>query len=293
MISMRIAIIGIDQRQNLQLAQQVHQFIGYPIVKDTNDEMKYLLNLDVKKYFSAYQMHILLNRCREWSKPGDKIFCDALFTSYHSMVAALESGVINESEFLVYKDKQSEYIDTLKECDLILNVTKQLPTLNEVDAPAIELPFSYYQLCYDLYMKKVQELRSQMKERFVDLDVGHNTTETLMNLLHREAVEEQIEEKHVLAEVNQDEQADEQNQTEVLKKKLYHEYPNMIFLEDSNEIKTLIETFQDGFDISSCVPCIAFNDDHFTCLKLIHADGDESIRCKMLSSIEEVIEFFA
>lgn len=286
---MRIAIIGIDQKQNLQLAEQVHQLMGYPIVKDTNDEMKYLLNLDVKKYFSAYQMHILLNRCREWSKPGNKIFCDALFTSYHSMVAALESGVINESEFLVYKDKQSEYIDTLKECDLILNVTKQLPTLNEVDIPARELPLTYYQLCYDLYMKKVQELRSQMKERFVDLAVDHITTETLMKLLHKEAVEEQIEEMNVQVKVNQD----VENETDILKEKLCHEYPNMIFLEDSKEIKTLIDTFQDGYDISSCVPCIAFHDDHFTCLKLIQIDGDESIRCKMLSSIEEVMEFFA
>lgn len=292
MISMRIAIIGIDQKQNLQLAQQVHQLMGYPIVKDTNDEMKYLLNLDVKKYFSAYQMHILLNRCREWSKPGDKIFCDALFTSYHSMVAALESGVINESEFLVYKDKQNEYIDTLKECDFVFHLTKRIPTVDEVDAELKQLPLNYYQLCYDFYMKKVNELKLQMGECFMDIDIEQVNSSFLQRIFYKENQEKDGIKELVKESVSEDDSSDEVDPIESLTLEIHHINSNIMVLKECEEIKTLIESFQEGLDISSCVPCVALQAQDYMCLKLIQEDGDESIRCKILSTIDEVKEFF-
>lgn len=285
---MRVAIVGIDASQNSLIAQKIQEFTGYPIISSMEDEMLDLLKLDTKKYFHAYQLHVLLGRCRQLQKYPDAILCDSLFTDICAVKAALQLKIINPLEADVYFSKQNEFNDFLMQCDYIFYVESDKKFLEHLviqdDKFKGDLSLNYYMECYELYYEKLDSLRLKLKDRCIDINVQH-ADETLATLFGKTEKVLPVEVKEDIPEAKAESSIEEKLLTKLSEKELH-----VALLPNKEEVQGLISDFKEGINLEHA-KYVNVDEDKIVCLKQVFVDDELSISCKVFASIEDAVTF--
>lgn len=294
---MHIAIVGIDAFQNDHIAQKVRELTEYPIISAKDDAMLELLKLDAKKYFNAYQLHLLLDRCQQIEKHEDAILCDSLFTDICAVKAALQWKIINPLEADIYFSKHNEYNDFLMQSDLILfieseqNILEHMVIQNERFKG--DLSLNFYLECYELYHEKIDSLRLKLKDRFVDL-AANDTEEILQSLFAKtdnvnfpEVVEETVT-MAVQEEVNQSDK--KVSLKDIFLSELGKKKAEISLLANKEEVQSLINDFEEGINLEH-TRYASVDEDNIICLKQVLVDDELSIDCKVFASIEDAVSF--
>lgn len=285
---MRLAIVGIDASQNSLIAQKMKEFTGYPIISSMEDEMLDLLKLDTKKYFHAYQLHVLLGRCRQLQKYPDAILCDSLFTDICAVKAALQLKIINPLEADVYFSKQNEFNDFLMQCDYIFYVESDKKFLEHLviqdDKFKGDLSLNYYMECYELYYEKLDSLRLKLKDRCIDIDVQH-ADETLATMFGKTEKVLPVEVKEDIPEAKAESSIEEKLLTKLSEKELH-----VAVLPNKEEVQGLISDFKEGINLEHA-KYVSVDEDKIVCLKQVLVDDELSISCKVFASIEDAVTF--
>ena len=274
----KIAVIGSNQTAVTALAEQLASRYGARVLINQKDEMLELLRLDMKKYFSAYQLHLLLNRIHHLKESGNVIICDTLHADFCAMNAALATGIISAPEYKLYKQKHDEFMESFSCYDYVYYIEDEM-NVQQVEAPFSELSIHYWQLCINSFKEQIHKLADQLKERFIILPAAENDSIPEEEFTSAEAIE-------VRAEVSDEAEKSIQERLQELQ-------PHVQFVASVNEIKEFISQYQDNIDISAFLPCICIEDDYCTCMKLTYDEqGEEIIRCQKKSSPDEIIAFF-
>lgn len=286
---MRLAIVGIDALQNSLIAQKIQEFTGYPIISSMEDEMLDLLKLDTKKYFHAYQLHVLLDRCRQLQKYPDAILCDSLFTDICAVKAALQLKIINPLEADVYFSKQNEFNDFLMQCDHIFYVESDKKFLEQLvvqdDKFKGNLSLNYYMECYELYYEKLDSLRLKLKDRSTDINVQH-ADEVLATMFGKtEKAVLPVEVKEDIPEAKTESSIEEKLLAKLLEKDL-----QVAVLPNKEEVQGLISDFKEGINLEHA-KYVSVDEDKIVCLKQVLVDDELSIACKVFASVEDAVTF--
>lgn len=277
MTTTKIAVIGSDQKAVEDTAKHLAEKYNARILNNQSDDMSELLKLDLIKHFSAYQLHLLLNRIHNMQEPGNIVVCDTLFNDHCAMSAALSAEIITASEYKLYKKKHDEFMQSFKGYDYVYYIEDEL-SINQIQAPMSELSVSYWKLCINSFYEEVAELKDMLKERFICLSAALTDSDNQEKIKPSDAIDEQI-----------DIEAHEPTLSEHIKEAL----PHVQIVESLDTIKQLIKQYQEDIDISSCLPCICIETEDATCLKLAYDEkGEEFIRCTKPETMDEIIAFF-
>ncbi len=278
----RIAVIGSDKEIVEVLAYQLADKYHARILKNQSDEMWELLKLDMKKHFTAYQLHLLLNRLYHLKEQGNIVVCDTLFTDYCAMNAALESGIITAAEFNVYQRKYDEYLNSFFNYDLIYYIEDDhLLSVQDIHSPLNQLSVGYWKLCQDSFKESIIAMKKQMQDKFIQL------TATEVRSLDTGTLSEDK------AADTKEECKDNNKQHASLEQLIKERYPHINIVPSLDDIKWLIAQYQQNIDISAGLPGIFIDDQSCTCLKMtVDENGEEIISCENKSCLDDIISFF-
>lgn len=285
----RMAVISHDLKVTGKLADFLGECSGVKVYKDQDDAMYELLKIDARKYFSPYQLHVLLNRLLHWSNEEDCILCDTLFTDYSATLAALESGMITQSEFEIYEAKQNECMEAFQGYDALIYLKPSNLIIN--DPITANFPLKYAAYCQKHFTQKLEILETQMKDRFLcinedDPDCWEKAKNLALHVFGGVPLKEQTKSDKTTKESSM--KSPFILQLHQIKEKL----PYVDTVGSKDEIIALIKDFQARKTLTVRLPCLYMDDcGCCTCLRIMGDDIDEWIECKEFCDLDEIIAF--
>lgn len=292
----RIAVIGHHLSAVTQLADQLGQCCNVKVYRDQNDEMYELLKMNTQKFFSAYQIHVLLNRLMH-SENENCIVCDTMFTDYGAVSAAMETGMITKAEFDIYESKQSECLENLKNYDAVIYLkSSSFSTGTSFD----DLPLKYVIRCYEYFQQKLDKLQQQLQDHFLIIEEESIVTDSgnVLGLAKHLAMDifdvkqqTEIKESSPIMPMKNQPQVRSISALRKIKEKL----PYLTVVSSKDQIRALIDEYRFGKALSARLPCLFIDEnDICTCLRIVMDDfGDESIECKEFGDVNDVIRFIS
>lgn len=285
----RIAVIGHHLSAVSELADRLGQACKVEVYRDQNDAMYDLLKTDAQKYFSAYHIHVMLNRLMHHEKNESCIICDTLFSDYGAVMAALETGMITKAEFEIYNTNQTEWAESIQSYDAVIYLKPS--TLSFKPSYADDFSLKYVMRCYEHFKERLKKLQLQLKDRFLTIDEEGDNFDSAKQLAMSVF---DVKHDEVTTQAPSAEKQSEHRSISVLNR-LKEKMPYLAIADSKDQIRKLISEYQFGKELSVRLPCLYVDEnDCITCLRIVmDAYGDESIECKEFQDVDDAIRFLS